>query len=251
MKICVLIKQVPDKNSSINISDKSINIENPVLITNESDGYAVEEAIQIKERSNAEVTVCSMGPESAKQIIKDALSKGADRGLHIHIDNPNSLDPLYQAKVISNAIGDDFDLILSGLQSDDSGNAQMGILIAEYLKMSHASLAMELNTDDDGLVKVKRELEAGWFQWTNLQFPASVTIQSGINKPRYASLKGIMMMKKKPIETVTPEFDGDCKLKIIDSYMPNRMKETEYIDGSSDEIADRIISIIKNDLALL
>ena len=252
MKICVLTKQVPDKNSPIELSNNKIILNNPVLVTNESDSYAVEEAIQIKERISAEVIICTLGPESSKQAIKDALSKGADRGIHILHEDPNSLDPLNQGKIIADSIRDEnFDIVLSGLQSDDSGNGQIGIIIAEHLSMSHASLCMNVDTSEPSAVRVKRELESGWFQWTNLKYPASITIQSGINKPRYASLKGIMMMKKKPIETIEPKQLYSNKLETIDSYIPVKSKETNYIDGSPDEVADKIVSIIKNDMALI
>ena len=252
MKICVLAKQVPDKNSPIELSDTKISLNSPVLITNESDSYAIEEAIQIKERLGAEVVICSLGPETSKQTIKDALSKGADRGIHIPHENANSLDPLVQGKIIAESIRDEnFDIVLSGLQSDDSGNGQIGIIVAEYLSMSHASLCMELDTSETGTVKVKRELESGWFQWIDLQYPAAVTIQSGINKPRYASLKGIMMMKKKPIDTVEPSSPYKNRLETISSYVPVKSKQTTFIDGSPDEVADKIISIIKNDMALI
>ena len=110
---------------------------------------------------------------------------------------------------------------------------------------------MELDTSETGTVKVKRELESGWFQWTDLQYPAAVTIQSGINKPRYASLKGIMMMKKKPIDTVEPSSPYKNRLETISSYVPVKSKETTFIDGSPDEVANKIISIIKNDMALI
>ena len=252
MKICVLTKQVPDKNSRIELSDDEIILNSPVLITNESDIYAVEEAIQIKERIGAEVAICTLGPESSKQTIKDALSKGADRGIHILHKDPNSLDPLAQGKIIADAIRhENFDIVLSGLQSDDSGNGQIGVIIAEYLSMSHASLCMNIDTSESSTLRVKRELESGWFQWTNLKYPASITIQSGINKPRYASLKGIMMMKKKTIESIEPEKLYSNKLETINSYIPTKSKETNYIDGSPDEIADKIVSIIKKDMALI
>ena len=252
MKICVLAKQVPDKNSPIELSNGRISLNSSVLITNESDSYAIEEAIQIKERLSAEVVICSLGPETSKQTIKDALSKGADRGIHILHEDANNLDPLAQGKIIADSIrNENFDIVLSGLQSDDSGNGQIGIIVAEYLSMSHASLCMELDTSEAGIIRVKRELESGWFQWTDLQCPAAVTIQSGINKPRYASLKGIMMMKKKSIETVEPSSSYENKLEIISSYVPIKSKETNFIDGSPDEVAEKIISIIKNDMALI
>ena len=200
MKICVLVKQVPDKNDEIKLDQnhKSVDKNNFNFVTNESDNYAVEEALLIKEKLGGEVTVCTYGSESSIQVVKDALSKGADRGIFIENDQNEDYDILNISKIFKSAFKDEnFDLILSGLQSDDIGNGQLGVLIAEHLQMSHGSLVMETETSDNTKIKVKRELENGWFQWSELDLPASLTIQSGINKPRYASLRGIMMMKKK------------------------------------------------------
>ena len=205
MKICVLVKQVPDKNDEIKLnSDKlSVDKNNFNFVTNESDNYAIEEALLIKEKLQGEVVICSFGNESSIQVIKDALSKGADRGILIENDTQDEYNILNLSKIFNNALkAEGFDLILSGLQSDDIGNGQLGVLLAEHLNMSHGSLVMETNISDNSKIKIKRELENGWFQWSELDLPASLTIQSGINKPRYASLRGIMMMKKKPINTI-------------------------------------------------
>ena len=114
------------------------------------------------------------------------------------------MDALQLAKLIASALRDEnIDIVLSGLQSDDKGYGQTGVLIAELLGLSHASLVIGTEVTSDSVIKVKRELESGWFQWVDLSLPTSMTIQSGINKPRYSSLRGIMMMKKKPIETKT------------------------------------------------
>ena len=149
---------------------------------------------------------------------------------------------------------ENFDLILSGLQSDDIGNGQLGVLMAEHLNTSHGSLVMQTESSDNTKIKVKRELENGWFQWSELELPASLTIQSGINKPRYASLRGIMMMKKKPIKTVKlSEVDTNAeKIENLKSmYIPQKTKETVRVDGTPDEIAEKLHNILKNDLGLL
>ncbi len=257
MKICVLVKQVPDKDSNIRIGSDGLSIEsqNLNLITNESDNYAIEEALLLKEKHNAEVVICSLGQESSIQVIKDALSKGADRGLFIEDDSNNELDILNISKIFSKVLeSENFDLIFTGLQSDDIGNGQLGVLIAEHLNMSHASLAMETNIENSEKIKIKRELENGWFQWASLNFPASITIQSGINKPRYASLRGIMMMKKKTIDVKKlSELDvqTDKKISLKSLYIPQQTKETEKIEGSTDEVVDRVYSILKEDLQII
>tara|TARA_Y100001970_G_scaffold24032_1_gene28421 strand:- start:4106 stop:4879 length:774 start_codon:yes stop_codon:yes gene_type:complete len=257
MKICVLVKQVPDKNDEIKLnSDKlSVDKNNFNFVTNESDNYAIEEALLIKEKLQGEVVICSFGNESSIQVIKDALSKGADRGILIENDTQDEYNILNLSKIFNNALkAEGFDLILSGLQSDDIGNGQLGVLLAEHLNMSHGSLVMETNISDNSKIKIKRELENGWFQWSELDLPASLTIQSGINKPRYASLRGIMMMKKKPINTIKlSEINaGANKIDNLKSmYVPQKTKETVKIDGAADEVAEKLYNILKNELGLI
>tara|TARA_B100001121_G_scaffold310329_1_gene340745 strand:- start:1572 stop:2345 length:774 start_codon:yes stop_codon:yes gene_type:complete len=257
MKICVLVKQVPDKNDEIKLdqSQQAVDKNNFNFITNESDNYAVEEALLIKEKIGGEVVVCTFGDESSIQVVKDALSKGADRGIFIENNSNEDYDILNISKIFKSVFNEEnFDLILSGLQSDDIGNGQLGVLMAEHLNMSHGSLVMQTESSDNTKIKVKRELENGWFQWSELELPASLTIQSGINKPRYASLRGIMMMKKKPIKTVKlSEVDTNAeKIENLKSmYIPQKTKETVKVDGTPDEIAEKLHNILKNDLGLL
>ena len=142
MKICVLIKQVASEDSNLVLnSDKlSLNADALNLISNEPDTFALEEALQLKEKTDGSVQVCTFGPESSRQVIKDALAKGADSGIFISDEGINNKTPQKIAKVISDRIKDEnFDIILSGLQSNDSGFSQIGLLIAEYLNTSHAS----------------------------------------------------------------------------------------------------------------
>ena len=257
MKICVLVKQVPDKNDEIKLdqSQQAVDKNNFNFITNESDNYAVEEALLIKEKIGGEVVVCTFGDESSIQVVKDALSKGADRGIFIENNSNEDYDILNISKIFKSVFNEEnFDLILSGLQSDDIGNGQLGVLMAEHLNMSHGSLVMQTESSDNTKIKVKRELENGWFQWSELELPASLTIQSGINKPRYASLRGIMMMKKKPIKTIKlSEVDTNAeKIENLKSmYIPQKTKETIRVDGTPDEIAEKLHNILKNDLGLL
>ena len=257
MKICVLVKQVPDKNDEIKLdqSQQAVDKNNFNFITNESDNYAVEEALLIKEKIGGEVVVCTFGDESSIQVVKDALSKGADRGIFIENNSNEDYDILNISKIFKSVFNEEnFDLILSGLQSDDIGNGQLGVLMAEHLNMSHGSLVMQTESSDNTKIKVKRELENGWFQWSELELPASLTIQSGINKPRYASLRGIMMMKKKPIKTVKlSEVDTNAERieNLKSMYIPQKTKETVRVDGTPDEIAEKLHNILKNDLGLL
>ena len=251
------MKQVPDKDAALKINATGLGIDTTDLtfVTNESDSYALEEALLLKEAHGGEVVVCTLGADSSLQVIKDALSKGADRGLFLRDDAFNNLDILSLSKVFVAALKDEnFDLIFSGLQSDDVGNGQLGLLIAEHLNTSHASLVMETEMVGDTTIKAKRELESGWFQWTELDFPASLTIQSGINTPRYASLRGIMMMKKKTIDTKSAEDLGlslTSKTSTTKMYIPEKIKETVYVDGTADEIVSKLVDIFANDIKVL
>lgn len=258
MKICVLIKQVPDSDSVIKISSdqKGIDSEGITLTTNESDSYALEEALLLKEEHGGEVTVLSLGGETCQQVLKDALAKGADKAIQIDDEEFEDLDILSAAKVMVNVLKDkEFDLIFSGLQSDDIGNAQLGLILAELLDTSHASLVMGTEIIDEKTLKVKQELEGGWFQWSELDLPASITIQSGLNKPRYASLRGIMMMKRKPLESIKISElnleNSTSKSSIHKLYIPKKTKETVFIQGSADQIVDGLLDKLTNEIKVL
>src|ERR1700674_2042352 len=209
MKIAVCIKQVPAKDAPLAITDGSWIRESDIgFEMNEPDSYALEEALRLKEKHGGEVIALSMGPERVKQTIKEALAKGADRGIHIADDNFAQLDPLGAATSLAAAIKKEkCDLVLTGLQSDDAGVGQTGVLLAGLLDLPHATIIMAIEVRD-GKMRLKRELEAGWFQHIECPLPAVLSIQSGINKVRYATLKGIMAAKKKKIAAITHESLG-------------------------------------------
>jgi len=250
MKIAVLVKQVIGSESALEISQdqKWIDNSNATFVINPPDNYAIEEAMLIKEKVGAgEVVIVSMGPQRVQKVIREGLSKGADRGIHIETESLNEIDPLYTSKVLAETLRDEnFDLILSGLQSDDSGMGQTGVLLGELLNMSTATLAIETDIDQNK-IRVKRELESGWFQWVELQFPASVSIQSGINQPRYPSLKGIMGAKKKEIKVI-PAPQVEKRQSISEIFVPKKSKETEFIETDIDSTVERIIEILKTEV---
>ena len=254
MKIAVLIKQVPGGDSPLRIADDNLWVkeENVSFITNESDSYAVEEALQLREKSgDGGVVAVSLGPERAQRAIREALSKGADRGIHVQQSYPYHSDPLEIARALAAAMaGEKFDLVLSGLQSDDYGFGQVGVILGEKLGMTTATLVMATELSD-GRLMVKRELESGWFQWVSLTLPASISIQSGINTPRYPSLKGIMGAKKKVIESVTPE-NGDKPAQSISKvYIPQKTKRTEMIEGTVDQQVERLVQVLKKEIRII
>jgi len=223
VNIIVCIKQVPAKDAPLAIAGNWIRESDIGFEMNEPDGYALEEALRLKEKHGGEVVVLSMGPDRVKQTIKEALAKGADRAIHIFDDAFAQLDPLGAATALSTAIKrEKFDLVLTGLQSDDQGFGQTGVLLAGLLDLPHATIIMAIEAQD-GKLRLKRELEAGWFQHIECSLPAVLTIQSGINKVRYATLKGIMAAKKKEIASLTRDSLGastSATQKVEKIYVP-------------------------------
>lgn len=234
-----MMKQVASKDAILRINREGIWIEEGDLSfeVNESDGYALEEALRVREKRGGEVIVCSMGPQRVKSVIKDALARGADRAIHVVGDNLVNLSPYGAASALAEAIREETpDLIMTGLQSDDYGYAQTGVIMAELLGLPHATIVIEVDASGEKL-RVKRELESGWYQWYSMPTPALLTIQSGINQIRYATLKGIMAAKKKEIKEVapTPEIVGRPSHQRIEKiYFPQKTKQTQFLgDGDA------------------
>ncbi len=250
MKIIVLMKQVANKDAILRINKEATWIEEGDLSyeVNESDGYALEESLRLREKHGGEVVVCSMGPQRVKSVIKDALARGADRAIHITGDNLAHISPYNGAKILADAIRDEnADLILTGLQSDDYGFAQTGVIIAELLGIPHATIVIEVDAAGENL-RVKRELESGWYQWYSMPKPALLTIQSGISQIRYATLKGIMAAKKKEIKEIPAPADVAAQSshqRIEKIYFPEKTKQTQFL-GNGDakagaaQLADKL-----------
>ena len=253
MKIAVCIKQVVTREWQLRVNDAKawIRDQDASFELNEPDAYALEEALRLKEKHTGEVIVVSAGPARAAQVIREALARGADRAIHIESDALATADAVTVADAIASAIRDEaFDLVLTGLQSDDQGFGQVGVLIAEKLGMPHATIIMEVQASDGGL-RVKRELEGGWFQWIALPLPALLTIQSGINQLRYATLKGIMAAKKKEIRKVTPPATAEASQRILSVYFPEKGKKTEMISGSPAEAATALVKRLREDARVI
>jgi electron transfer flavoprotein beta subunit len=248
VNILVCIKQVPAKDAPLAIAGNWIRESDIGFEMNEPDSYALEEALRLKEKHGGEVIALSLGPERVKQTIKEALAKGADRGIHVADDNFAQLDPLGSAKLLAAAIKQQqCDLVLTGLQSDDHGFGQTGVLLAALLDRPHATIIMAIEVAD-GKMKLKRELEAGWFQHLECPLPAVLTIQSGINKVRYATLKGIMAAKKKELATITRESLGvsvEPTQRVEKIYVPTKTKKTEFLSGPPKEVAAKLVEKLK------
>jgi electron transfer flavoprotein beta subunit len=256
MKILVCMKQVPQKDAPLKLNEKGTWIREDVSYeVNEPDAYALEEALRQKEKHAGEVVVITAGPARAQQVLREGLAKGADRAIHLDGDQFVSFDAFNTAKAFAAAIKDEqFDLIFTGLQSDDYGYAQTGVILAEILGWPHATIIMHIEKNDAG-IKVKRELESGFFQHVQMPLPAVLTIQSGINKLRYATLIGIKQAKNKPLRKVSyddiKDSLGGNMQKIEKLYIPQKTKKTEMLDGAPGEIAKKLVEKLKNDIRVL
>jgi electron transfer flavoprotein beta subunit len=256
MKIIVSIKQVPVRDSQLRVDANRRWIQENDLSfeINEPDAYALEEALQLKEKHGGEVIALCAGPARASQTIREALAKGADRAIHIEDENLQSLDALGTARLLAKALESEKpDLILTGLQSDDLGYGQTGVVLAELLGLPHGTLIMAVEKLDNA-IKVKRELENGWFQNVELPLPAVLTIQSGINKLRYATLMGIKKAKTKEIKSVKVSELGVSMAtvaKIERIYLPQRSKQTQMLEGSVKEQAAKLVEKLRFEVRVI
>src|SRR3954453_19108385 len=260
MKIAVCIKQVVTREWQLRVNESKtwIRDQDASFELNEPDAYALEEALRLKEKHGGEVIVCSAGPARSTQVIREALARGADRALHVESDALPTADANAVADALAAAIKDEsVDLVLTGLQSDDQGFGQVGVVLAEKLGRPHATIIMEVQATDPstgsgqaGSLRVKRELEGGWFQWVALPMPALLTIQSGINQLRYATLKGIMAAKKKEIKKVAPPATNAGQ-RIASLYFPEKGKKTQMLSGSAADAAKELVKRLREEARAL
>jgi electron transfer flavoprotein beta subunit len=260
MKIAVCIKQVPTREWQPRLRDDKtwIREQDASFEMNEPDAYALEESLRLREKHGGEVVVCAAGPARVQQVLREALARGADRALHVEDDAIGSVDAFVSASALAAARADEkFDLVLTGLQSDDQGHGQTGVILAERLGIPHSTIIMEIQIDPStgsgqaGTMRVKRELEGGWFQWVAMPLPALLTIQSGINQLRYATLKGIMAAKKKEIRKVALPSGLQPSQQIVALALPVRSKQTEMIDGSPAEAAKELVRRLREEARAL
>jgi electron transfer flavoprotein beta subunit len=249
MKIIVAIKQVPERDAHIRIDaeGKWVDLTDVEFTMNESDAYALEEALQLKEAHGGEVIVLSAGPERVGRTIREALAKGADRAIHIESDGLGQYDALQVAH-----------LILTGLQSDDLGLGQTGVILAEILNLPSATLILKIEKTGKG-IKVLRELEDGWFQHLELPTPAVLTIQSGNSKLRYATLMGIKKAKTKEVKilTVTELAAGDSlepasSVVVLENVkLPGKQRTIQMLGGSPAEAAAALVEKLRFEARVL
>jgi electron transfer flavoprotein beta subunit len=256
MKIIVAIKQVPERDATVRIDagGRWIDEQDLNYTINEPDAYALEEALQLKEKHGGEVVVLSAGPERVSQTIREALAKGADRAIHIVCDDLAGRDTLGVAQLLAAAIRDEqADLILTGLQSDDLGLGQTGVVMAELLGIPHGTIILQVEKLD-GAIRVKRELEDGWFQHGQMPLPALLTIQSGGNKLRYATLMGIKKAKTKEVKTVAAgELGAVAQNSVVLERVtqPLKQKSTQLLTGTAAEVAAQLVEKLKFEVRVL
>ena len=250
MKIIVSVKQVPARDSALRIDSAGKWLDESDLSyeMNEPDAYALEEALQLKEKLGGEVVVLCLGPQRAGQTIREALAKGADRAIHVEMKEGLVLDPLATARLLANAIAPESpDFVLTGLQSDDLGYGQTGVVMAELLGFAHATIVMEVEPQTNA-VRVKRELEDGWFQNIVLPLPVLLTIQSGIKKLRYATLMGIKKAKTKEVKIIPAaqlNADAVSGAKLDRVYLPHKNKQSQILTGDAKQAAKQLVEKLR------
>ncbi len=255
MKIAVCIKQVPTREWQPRLTDdrRWVREDDVSYEMNEPDAYALEEALRLREKHGGEVVVCTAGPSRVDKVIREALARGADRALHVESDALGAADAFLIADALAPAMhAEAFDMVLTGLQSDDQGHAQMGVVLAERLGIPHSTIIMEVQADPAAkTLRIKRELEGGWFQWISMPLPALITIQSGINQLRYATLKGIMAAKKKDVKKVALPDGLSASQQVVGLAVPAKSKQTQIITGSPADAAKELVRRLREEARVL
>ena len=264
MKIAVCIKQVPDTEARLRVRDDGrwIDEEDLPFKINESDEYALEEALTLAEATDGEVVVYSLGPDRVQESLRKALALGATRAVHLKDDAFDGGDAVATGRALAKALEkEELDLVLTGSQSDDVGYAGTGSVLAGHLGWPHAWLVMGVELENDGAsAKVTREMEAGMNEIFRVRLPAVLEIQAGINHPRYASLKGIMQAKKKPIDALSAsdlELDpsevgaAGSRLEVLSVAFPETGEGAELIDAPAEEAAKTLVEKLQKEARVL
>ena len=256
MKIIVCIKQVPAKDSTLRIAEGGAWIRDTDISfeINEPDAYALEVALRLKEQHGGEVVALSAGPARVQTVLREALAKGADRAILLEDDAFARLDAYNGAKLLAKGLavaGESYDLLFTGLQSDDLGYAQTGVILAELAGLPSSTITMDVQPQANGRLRVKRELEAGWFQWVDMPMPAVLSIQSGLAKLRYATLMGIKKAKTKELKRLTKAELGWNDAEWAPTqitrrvYVPQKSKQTQFIEGTAKEAAAKLVEKLR------
>ena len=262
MNILVFVKQVPDTETRIQIRDGAVDLSSVKWIANPYDEFAIEEALRIRERlGSGKVTVLSLGPDRVKEAIKYALSLGADEGVHVKGDGLALSDPLAVATILAAAARKcGFDLILTGKQGVDHDWSQAGVALAELLDLPHVSVVVGLELDQAARKGTARREVEGGIETVAFELPAVITAQKGLNEPRYASLKGIMAVKKK----VIPEWtladlgvdpasvaESAAAVRFLDVSLPPPRPQGTILEGEPAETAKQLVRLLREEAKVL
>lgn len=255
MKLLICIKQVPDMESKFKINGEGNWYDRADLAwrMNEYDEYAVEQAVRLKEQvKEADLTVLCVGPDQVTETIKKALAMGCDRGVHITDGDSFKREPIEIAAMIAGFAKDkNFDIIFTGMQSQDRGSAQVGVMIAELLGIPAVTTIVDF-AYDNGTIQVKRELEGGSKALVTATTPVVLTCQLGLNTPRYPTLPNIMKAKKKELLAMAPDTGGvGCMQETAACYFPEKKGGGMVLEGDVPELADKLIQILKDKTSIL
>jgi len=257
MEIIVCVKHVPETAEAeitIDQNRKRIKTEDLVFDINEWDDYALEEAVLIKEKHGGTITAITVGTEEADKTLRKCLARGADKAIRLTDKAFEGSDAFATAKILHKTIQNlPFNLILTGAQAGDDGYAQVGVILAELLGIPHATMIKKIDITDES-AKVNRELEGGLEQVMEIKLPAVLTIQTGINEPRYVSIMGIRKAKQKELKVLNladlglkAEEVGESGswITIEKMLIPPVEKEAEILSGGLDEISKKIVETLK------
>ncbi|HEX4955610.1 MAG TPA: electron transfer flavoprotein subunit beta/FixA family protein [Thermoanaerobaculia bacterium] len=264
MRIAVCVKQVPDTEARLRVArdGKWIEEEDLPFVLNESDEYALEEALAITEKVGGEVVVFSLGPERVKEGLRKALALGAARAVHLNDPVLAGGDAVVTGRALAAAIArESFDLVLTGSQSDDLGWGGTGSVIAGVLGWPSAWLVMGVTLEEDGRhARVTREMESGMNEVFRLALPAVLQVQAGLNHPRYPNLKGIMAAKKKPIDELGAADLGlaaaaagssGSRLELVSVAFPSSGGGAEMLEGDAETVARSLIEKLQREARVL
>lgn len=257
MKILVCVSRVPDTaENEIELNSSGTDIERDDLVysVNEWDNYAVEEAIQIRDKVGGSVTVVTVGDEDCEEVLRREMAMGADSGVLLSDDAFEGADGLGIATVLSKHVQSGaYDLILTGAQSE-GGAGEVGGMLAALLDFPFASLVNQLEVVDDSTIRVGREIEGGNIEMNEISLPCVLSVQTGINEPRYVGIRGIRKVASLEIPTqgagelgIEPDAVGaaGARVKRIDYFVPDMGEGAEILEGSTEEIIDKLIEMLK------
>ena len=258
MDIIVCVKHVPETSEAelkIDASAKKIEKTGLVFDINEWDLYALEEAVRIREKLGGTVTAITVGPEDSDSTLRKCLAYGADKAIRIIDPKFEDSDCYAVAKILYSIVRNlSFDIILTGTQAEDDGYSAVGPILAELLGIPHVTLVKRIELDGE-IVKVNRELEEGFEEIVEVKLPALFTVQTGINEPRYVSVMALRKAMQKEIKVISFAETGLSErdvgeigswLKIEEIYLPPVEKQTKFLTGSPEEVAAKIVEILKS-----